>query len=236
MTQEAKINSSSTNWIYLYSLVAPATGANAVTATFTGGGTVDWMAVAYSGVSQTDLLEAVRTGTSTGSNLSQTITTVTDKSWAVIANMNSESNTLTPGTNYTQRGSPVSGKELQIADSAAVVSPAGNITQSATSPDSTTYGFIQAAIKPSDTYIWKTSAAATTTSASFIGFANAAISEGALGDVVIGGEVTGLSGLIGGGQYYLANTAGTISTASGTISRKAGIGTSPSTLIITNTW
>ncbi len=71
---------------------------------------------------------------------------------------------------------------------------------------------------------------------SFIGFAGGAITAGSSGQVVIGGEITGLSGLTRGSQYYLSDTAGQISTTPGTNTRKVGIATSSTTLLITNIW
>jgi len=70
----------------------------------------------------------------------------------------------------------------------------------------------------------------------FIGFANASISAGATGAVVIAGEAIGLSGLTLGTQYYLSDTYGAISTTVGTNTRKVAIATSSTTSLITNIW
>jgi hypothetical protein len=70
----------------------------------------------------------------------------------------------------------------------------------------------------------------------FVGFANAAISATVTGSVVVGGVVSGLSGLVAGKTYYLADSAGTISTTAGTNTKKVGIALSTTTLLITNNW
>lgn len=63
-----------------------------------------------------------------------------------------------------------------------------------------------------------------------IGFAKAAITSGESGTVVLSGIVTGLSSLTTGAVYYLQND-GTLGTAVGTITRKAGIALSATTLL-----
>jgi len=75
-----------------------------------------------------------------------------------------------------------------------------------------------------------------TSSDAFIGFAAANTTPGSSGSVIINGIVDGLSGLSVGKQYYLSNASGDISIAPGTVTRKVGIATSASTLLITNSW
>lgn len=84
--------------------------------------------------------------------------------------------------------------------------------------------------------IAKASAGSATSSDSFIGFASAAISSMASGSVITDGLVTGLSGLSIGVKYYLSDTAGAISSTVGTVTRKVGISTSATTLLVTNNW
>lgn len=69
----------------------------------------------------------------------------------------------------------------------------------------------------------------------FIGFSTAAYSSGQTAMVVIQGEATVL-GLTQGKQYYLSNTAGGVSTSAGTNTRKVGIATSTTTMLVTNIW
>lgn len=93
---------------------------------------------------------------------------------------------------------------------------------------------------PSYGYVLKSSSSTQTNTAmlnkyqGFVGFALNAAS--AAGSVVVqtDGIVTGLSGLTPTALYYLANTAGTISTTPGTNTRVIGIALSTTTLLITN--
>ena len=71
---------------------------------------------------------------------------------------------------------------------------------------------------------------------SFIGFVKNTTAFSTSTSVAISGEVAGFSGLTVGGLYYLSNTIGTISTSAGTVTRKVGIATSATTLLITNIW
>lgn len=97
----------------------------------------------------------------------------------------------------------------------------GSATFTTTIPTFTAGSLVQA----SGAGWWKT----------FIGFATAAISAGAAGTVAEVGETT-MSALTQGAQYYLSDTAGAIATSAGTNSRKVGIATSSTTILITNIW
>jgi len=93
----------------------------------------------------------------------------------------------------------------------------------------TTVATISVGVSPHSDAIFKTYKADTATAVlrqtrgtsdfltkNFIGFAPSAISNGASGSVIRQGLVTGLSGLSPGLLYYLSDTAGAISTSSGT--------------------
>jgi hypothetical protein len=84
--------------------------------------------------------------------------------------------------------------------------------------------------------VYKSSALATSTSNPFIGFVTATTSAGSQVPILIAGETTGITGLTPGSFYYLSDTAGAISTTAGTVTRKCGIATSASTLLLTNIW
>ncbi len=87
---------------------------------------------------------------------------------------------------------------------------------------------------PNVTDYWATTAYKNKT---FIGFANANISAGVSGFVVLSGQATqGLSGLQVGGQYYLADAYGNLSLTPGTNTRKVAIGISSTSVLITNIW
>lgn len=72
--------------------------------------------------------------------------------------------------------------------------------------------------------------------AAFMGFATTTTSAGGTAGVNVAGVTSGLSGLTSATQYYLNNTSGTIGTSPGTNTRKVGISTSTTTLLITNIW
>lgn len=69
----------------------------------------------------------------------------------------------------------------------------------------------------------------------FVGFATTSAIAGASVTVATGGQVTNQTGLTPG-QYYLNDATGTIGKVPGTNTRKAGIATSATNLIITNIW
>lgn len=68
----------------------------------------------------------------------------------------------------------------------------------------------------------------------FVGFTRAACSNGELVPVQIYGIYDGLSSLSVGYTYYLADGYGTISTSAGTVSKKIGLSTSATDLLIKN--
>lgn len=66
----------------------------------------------------------------------------------------------------------------------------------------------------------------------FIGFADATISSGNSGNIMIGGIDDGQSGLSSGSLYYLSDTDGAISTSVGTVSKKIGVATSTTDILV----
>lgn len=84
--------------------------------------------------------------------------------------------------------------------------------------------------------VYKASASTTTTSDSFVGFISGTGTAMSLTNVIVSGQVTGLTGLTRGQKYYLSDTSGQISASAGTITRKVGIATSTTKLLITNIW
>jgi hypothetical protein len=84
--------------------------------------------------------------------------------------------------------------------------------------------------------IYKTSAATAEDSDNFVGFCKNTTVYGEEVPVIISGEVTDLSGITTGAKYYLSDTRGAISTSAGTVSKKAGVGMTSTSLVITNIW
>lgn len=102
---------------------------------------------------------------------------------------------------------------------------------------------LRPATAPDFSYVYKAGSANATPNAcnftrykQFVGIANATVSAGQAISVFISGIASNFSGLYGGLQYYLNDTAGTIGTSAGTNSRKIGIAMSATTLLITNIW
>ena len=81
--------------------------------------------------------------------------------------------------------------------------------------------------------ILKASAGSTDYSDSFLGFAGSTVSTSTSFSLIINGEMTGLSGLTAGGQYYLGNATGTISTTVGTINKKVCLAITTTTCVMT---
>ena len=84
--------------------------------------------------------------------------------------------------------------------------------------------------------IYRTSARNTGESNAFVGFVK--FYTPFLKDVIVqlSGEATVFSSLTAGTQYYLSNTRGAIAIAAGTVTRKVGIATSSTALLITDIW
>lgn len=82
--------------------------------------------------------------------------------------------------------------------------------------------------------VYKTDADITGAYESTIGFNTATASAGASATIAVAGETTVLSGLTRGSTYYVSGTAGGITTSSAAPSRKIGIATSTTSLLITN--
>lgn len=86
------------------------------------------------------------------------------------------------------------------------------------------------------TRIYLTSGLQASTVSGFIGFAQSSVSVTQSVNVATGGTDTNQSGLTIASQYYLSDTAGTLATSAGTVSRKACIATSATSVVITNIW
>jgi len=78
-----------------------------------------------------------------------------------------------------------------------------------------------------------TSASASGTCATFVGFAKGAASAFQSVAVQVGGIIASLSGLSPGNIYYAANTAGAIATSAGTTTKKVGLALSATEMLIT---
>lgn len=215
------------DYLYLYYLTNPSTGANTVNATRTGSAANGFNVFASSYYSAKQIGQP--DNTNSASSLSLTLA-ANSGDWIVTMGRATGGN-LTSGTNNTVRGSLSSNR---FGDSNGAVT-SGNQTVTFGGGGGT-QGMISAAIVPATGLVASASASQSSTASGFIGFATQTVGANSSVNVVIAGEVTGLSNLTSGGQYYLANSAGTIATSAGTVTRKVGIATSSTTLLITNIW
>jgi hypothetical protein len=112
--------------VYLWCLLAPASGANTLAASFSGmsaGDTFNVMATSYSGVDQTTACSSLPTATNNtnaGSSPTVALTGSGSSPWLVGIASNG-SGAVTASTNTTSRAHDVDGRDL--ADSNGVVSP-----------------------------------------------------------------------------------------------------------------
>lgn len=125
MTQIAKKKSGTgSEWLYLYYLLAPDTGANNIVATQSGSTDIRIRATSYTGVLQSGQPDASTTNdsTSTITTLTTNLTTVADNCWTVLFERNGCGN-ITASTGTTLRSSSDS---LIIGDSNGAITPAGS--------------------------------------------------------------------------------------------------------------
>lgn len=84
--------------------------------------------------------------------------------------------------------------------------------------------------------VYLASSALAQSCSSFIGFSQGNYSALSNANIAIAGLSQSQSGLTVGVQYYINDTLGSIGTAAGTVTRKAGIATLASSILITNLW
>jgi len=119
----AKLNVNGADHIYLYYLIAPATGANDVVVTITGAPGVYSSATSYTGATQSAQPDASATNVSASTtSLTTNVTTVADNSWLVGYFYGQ---TCSAGANTTFRAQSAAGV-VGAFDSNAAKTPAGS--------------------------------------------------------------------------------------------------------------
>lgn len=136
MTQQKKQGVNVNQYLYLYDLVAPATGANNVVITSSSSTDIGGKANSYTGVKQTGQPDATASGTATG-NLTLNLTTTDNNCWSIIIARNLSLGVPGAGTNVTARAS---GGLFLLGDSNGSITPAGSFSQTATAASGTTGG------------------------------------------------------------------------------------------------
>lgn len=127
-TDEGSIDGSPYNTTFAYSMYNPTSGTNDLVVSKTGNSTWNVTVASYSGVDQTDVLEAGGTVvTNAGSSVTGSVTTVTDNAWAVAMCATSTTSAIAAGADTTLRDSETGTSQGSVAllDSAAAVTPAG---------------------------------------------------------------------------------------------------------------
>lgn len=217
----------------VYTLVAPATGANNLTFTVPGSGAYEVSIYSYYNASQGAIDNSASAVAST-----QSVTAVA-RGTVEVTGLDGAS-APTGGTNMQNNQQTTSGQSvahLFTGDSGHVVGILG-FTTAATGGTNVLSVGIAPVTAPSFGYVSKSSASSTTNAANtnkyltFLGFAQAGATVGQSLMVQTDGIVTGLSGLTPLATYFLADSAGTIATTTGTNSKKIGIALSTTTLLI----
>lgn len=138
-----KSDGSSGNW-WLFYLLNPPSGSNTFSQTGCIGSTLTYGISSYLGASS---VEATSSNvTSSGTSISNSITTVTDNDWVVAIGGNRVGNPISASTNVTSRST--GGNSLMMGDSNAAVSPPGSLTQAFTFVNSGIHTIQQVAITP----------------------------------------------------------------------------------------
>lgn len=146
MTQLTKVqNANLGSWIYMFYLIAPATGANNIVISHTGVGLIEGNAASYSGTNQSSFPDSSNTNRGTGTSFSTSTTVVASNCWLV--GFLDNDNTATTGTsNWTKRQEQTD-FVLTLADSNGTVGT-GSQTQSGTIGGSANWGMITASFAP----------------------------------------------------------------------------------------
>jgi len=144
MTLIDKLQVSGDRWVYLFYLIAPATGTNNLTANFSEITDPTINGASYTGVSQTGQPDSNNTGTADSTTLTISTTTVADNCWLVMGVKNTQS-TPVAGTGTTRRDT---GGAAGILDSNGAKSPAGSYSLEETQTPSGQMGGIIASFSP----------------------------------------------------------------------------------------
>lgn len=134
MTQIAKVTTGgSARNIYLYNLIAPATGANNVVISFTGSHYIAGISASYYNVGQNSQPDVSTTGFVNSGTFSLSVTTTIDNDWTLLfAKPDGGAPTASVGTQRVVQSSGTN-SNATFSDSNAVVHPAGSSTLTDTS-------------------------------------------------------------------------------------------------------
>ncbi len=237
MTKEYDYQFTTGKYLYVFYIAAPNTTADSVVVTSSNGtSAVDWTFGDITNCNTTTPFAGVAESTGTGSSFTISTTTLSkgvmlfdalaiqDGSQYITGATGGGHSAFLGGVSNGWNGQYYGGQDI--------------FSQTFTLSGSDTWGDIALGINTATSTIdvLPSSTAATTTASDFVGFTNAAAAAGASVSVVTGGALTGFTGLTLGSQYYANDTAGTFGTSPGTYSRKIGIASGTTTMLITNNW
>lgn len=137
LTQQI-FSSDSNQRLYLYYLIAPATGTNQIAVTLSAGSlfTIMYsMSDSYTGVSQTGYPDATNSNTASGAgDIVGTVTTIANNAWTVMLSGSDDDNSNTAGSGTTIRVSSTGTNAARdtFADSNGPKTPAGSISLTVT--------------------------------------------------------------------------------------------------------
>ena len=145
LARKEKLIDPNTAFLNVYTLVAPATGANNVIISCSSSGTIFGASASYTDCAQSGQPEATATASNSagaGETFEVTVTTVNNNSWLVIAN---QSDTVAP--NAVANGAHrTTGWDRGLSDSNGPKSPAGAYTSGYTWPSADNHTLIGIAI------------------------------------------------------------------------------------------
>lgn len=146
MVQVWKIKAGNwTAYVYLYALFAPATWANNVVVSSSSSSTIYSMAVSYTGVTQSNTMDASATSSiaSATLNFSTNLTTIANNCWTICYTIN-DTNVFASSSD-TRRGTNV---WWNIFDTNGAITPAGSKTMTQTVSGSGNGGVVMASFSP----------------------------------------------------------------------------------------
>ena len=145
MTQAVKRTTASSQTIYLYYLIAPATGANNIVANCSGASNLTIQGMSFTGAQQSGVPDATGSADSSGTTASVTLTTIADNCFAVLGTR------FNTGTRTVGAGMTAGGINTYPADGLYTTSaktPAGSLTMTNDCSASTIWGAVGASFAP----------------------------------------------------------------------------------------
>lgn len=149
MTLIGKIQVPADRWLYLWCLVAPATGANNVVVSASSSVLISAASSSYTGASQTGQPDASTTNSATtGTSLATSVTTVADQCWTFLVFRSRGASAPTAGAGTTVRAAGQLADGLLIGDSNGIVSPPASHSMTGQDVNSSDMAAIMASFSP----------------------------------------------------------------------------------------